>query len=185
MSVINLTAEVKDRFFDRQKVIESIGRANARRLSRIGAFVRRRAITDVLRRGPKRRKKNGRRPSAKAGQPPYVWSNDSFATLRNVLFGLSWDNNAVVIGPRLVPSLKGMVRGSSAKTLPELLTKGGTNRVQQWSNDGETWEMGKAPQAAFHRTVQARYHPHPFMGPALEREIAVGTIGDVWSAEVA
>lgn len=181
--MITFTAQVKDRFFDRQQVVEMIGRANVRKLSRIGAFVSRRAMTDILRRGPSRRKR-GRRPSARAGQPPYVWSNNSFASLRNILFGLSSDNNSVVIGPRLVPSMKRLMVSSSAQTLPELLTKGGTNRVPQWSNDGEVWEMGHSAQAAFHRTVTAHYNPHPFMGPALDREIAAGTVTDVWSAKV-
>jgi hypothetical protein len=178
--VITVTSEIKDRFFDRVRVIETIHRQELRRLSRAGAFVRRRARTDILRKAPKKRKGKQRR-SARAGQPPLVHTSDSFANLRNILFGLSENGNAVVIGPRVVPSLR--LTGSSAQTVPELLTFGGTARIEMWANSRKghgsesvfEWMPGSAPQADLHRTITARYAAHPFMGPALEKEITAGT----------
>jgi hypothetical protein len=178
--MLTVDASIKDRFFDRARVIESLGRADARRLSKMGAFVQRRAKTDILRRAPKRKRKDGRRAAARPGAPPLVHSNDSFASLRNILFGLSDDNNAVVIGPRFVPSLR--LQGASDSTVPGLLTRGGTARMEQWSNDGDVWHMGKSSQAEYHRTVNARFHEHPFMGPALQKEIDVGLVQNVFSA---
>jgi hypothetical protein len=175
-----MTSEIKDRFFDRAAIIAILGREDARRLSKMGAYVRRRARTDILRRAPKRKNRNGRRASAAPGRPPLVHSNDSFANLRNILFGLSDDNNAVVIGPRFVPSMR--LERSSAKTVPELLEKGGSAVVEQWSNDGDTWQFGSSRAAEYHRMVSARYHPHPFMGPALQKEIDAGVVANVWSA---
>lgn len=174
--MITVTREIQGRFFDRQAVIESIGRSNARRLSRMGAFVRTRAQKDILRRATSRRRP---RRSAARGRPPLVHSRDSYATLKNIRFGLGSDNASVVIGPLRVG---GRRKTGSAKTVPELLTHGGSGRVEQYSNDGDVWRLGSIPQAPHHRTVRARYHPHPFMGPALDKEIAAGTVANVWSA---
>lgn len=178
--MITVTSQIKDRFFDRARVIETVHRHEIRRLSRAGAFVRRRARTSILRRAPKKRKGKQRR-SARPGQPPLVHSNDNFANLRNILFGLAENDNAVVIGPRVVPSLK--LTGASAQTVPELLTFGGTARIEMWANTRKgngsesviEWMPGASPQADLHRTVTARYAAHPFMGPALDKEIAAGT----------
>ncbi|MFO0943033.1 MAG: hypothetical protein U0930_20030 [Pirellulales bacterium] len=179
--MITVDASIKDRFFDRDAVIRAIGRENVRRLSKMGAFICQRARTAILRRGPKR-KVNGRRASSKPGQPPYVWSRDSFATLRNIQFGLSRDNNAVLIGPRAVPSLR--LKRSSAKTVPELLEKGGTSRVAVDPNTGEA--IGYVPENDSKVVFRAAtYEARPFMGPALQAEIAAGTVRDVWSARVA
>lgn len=179
-SMLTVDAAIKDRFFDRARIIETLGRADARRLSRMGAFVQRRAKTDILRRAPKRKRKDGRRAMARPGAPPLVHSNDSFANLRNILFGLTYTNNAVVIGPRFVPSQR--LRNASQPTVPALLTFGGTARMEQWSNDEDEWHLGTSSKAEYRRTVQARYHPHPFMGPALQKEIDAGVVEDVFSA---
>lgn len=177
-----VTAQIQQRFFDRDKVIQQLGRDNVRKLSRMGAFVRRRARTDVLRRAPGRRGKRGKgeRRSSPAGQPPLVHSRSNHATLRNIQFGLGNDNASVSIGPLFVPSLR--PKGSSARTIPELLTKGGSARVEQHSFDGEQWQLGNLPQAPHHRSVNARYEARPFMSVALDREIKAGTVADVWSA---
>lgn len=180
MPIITFEANIKDRFFDREKVVQQIGRANVRKLSKIGAFVRRRARTS-LRRGPRRRIKGRTVPSA-PGSPPRVWSRDSFATLKNILFGLSRDGNAVLIGPRKVPSSK--LSGSSAQTVPELLEHGGSAQVAVDADTGDA--LGFTPKQAIRGVVmrKALYQPRPFMGPALRAEISAGTIRDVWSARV-
>ncbi len=45
----SLTYSAKDVFFDRQAVVDAIGKAEAKQLSRIGAFIRRTAQRKVLR----------------------------------------------------------------------------------------------------------------------------------------
>lgn len=184
MPTIVLEANIKDRFFDREKVVKQIGRENVRKLSKMGAYVRQRARTDILRRGPRRKIKVGgvKRSQASApGQPPYVWSRNSFVTLRNILFGLDRIGNAVLIGPRAVPSKR--LKNSSAVTVPELLEKGGTSSVAVDPETGEALGYQPTGNTAF-AMRSVHYAARPFMGPALQKEIAAGTVQSVWSARV-
>ncbi len=151
MTIIAFEANIKDRFFDREKVVRQIGRANVKRLSKMGAYVQRRARTAILRRGPRRRI-NGRTKASPAGQPPYVWSRDTFATLRNILFGLDRIGNAVLIGPRGIPSLR--LRNSSASTVPQLLEHGGSNQV---AVDPETAKHWGTVRSQAKRSPRDRY----------------------------
>jgi hypothetical protein len=182
--MLNLHADVKDRFFDRAKVLNVIGRENARRLSKMGAYVRQRAKTDILRRAPKGRKRKGAagdRPASPPGRPPYVHSRDSFATFRNILFALDTDWESVVIGVRYIPRKR--LRGSSAATAAELNELGGTSVIQEVQIDG-VWVPRNSVAGASRfptRKRQARYPARPFMGPALKKEIAAGTVRDVFS----
>ena len=109
---------VKEMFFDRDAVINAISTGDRRRLSKAGAFIRRRARS-MLR---------FRKRSASPGQPPSVRSRDSFSTLRNVLFALGDDQQSVVVGPRAVPSLR--LRKASTSYVPALLEFGGTAEVR-------------------------------------------------------
>ena len=147
MKNFTLSADVKDMFFDRERVLKQIRQEDARRLSKAGAYIRQRAITSMRR----------RKRSARPGSPPSVHSRDAFASLRNILFALSSDWESVVIGPRGIPSMR--LRGASVATVPELMEKGGAARV---------------------RGRRVRYAKFPFMRPALEKEVAAGTIGSLW-----
>lgn len=178
-----LQAQVKDLFFDRGMVIQKIGRENARRLSRVGAFVRQRAKTSILRRAPKAR--HGKRRHARPGSPPLIHSGSSFATLRNILFYLDRDRESVIIGPRAVPSLK--LKNASMDYVPGLLELGGTATISQtYFESSDQWatldpKFGRAkgmPQ----RTVKARYRKFPFMGPALEAERNAGKLVGLWTS---
>jgi hypothetical protein len=179
----HVDASFKDFFFDRQRVIDLIGRENVRRLSKMGAYLRQRARTDVLRR---------RSASSPPGSPPSVHSRNDYATLRNIQFGLDWANNALKVGPVGIPSLF-LAPGSSATTVPQLLEFGGTSRIREYSFNSVRWNRGKPPrnlttsqQRAFTtRTINAHYEPRPFMAVALERERRAGTLGRVFSARVA
>jgi hypothetical protein len=62
---------MKDFFFDRQSVIDRMTKANRRALSKVGAFIRRRARSSLRRR--KRR--------SQPGSPPSVHSRDSVAAV--------------------------------------------------------------------------------------------------------
>jgi hypothetical protein len=148
-----------------------LNRGKIRALSKIGAFVRKRARTDVLRR---------RKGVSSPGQPPSVHSSDSSATLKNILFGLT-NYESVLIGP-----IK--LRGSSGKrsaiqslyNVPELLEHGGTGQILQ-AVDPSTNQLltfipkrlrGKVKFRSRSVSIAAR----PFMSVALEREKAAGTI---------
>lgn len=185
---------IKDRFFDRAAVQNMVHRKNLKVLSKAGAFVRRRARTKL-------RRRKGVSP---AGAPPSVHSQDSFATLKNILFGLHQDNESVVIGPRFVRRLK----RSSRSTVPELMEYGGTsvmvltkiaeevpgqftdksgrirNANGRFANDIGGWvpgdrRWGKNKNAPI-KLVNATYPARPFMGPALREEAAAGTLSSLY-----
>lgn len=189
-----LDVKVKEAFFDRAKVVAAIDARERRALSRIGAFIRRRARTDILRRtapaGARlpvgrdvrgRFKSNGRRAAA-PGMPPLVRSRDRYATLRNIQFGLGPSGQSVVIGPIGIPEKR--LRSSSAQTVPELMEFGGTSSVVEFSfNDGKDWTPAEPADKseAIKRSRRATYHKHPFMGPALAKEVAAGTVIDAFA----
>lgn len=143
--------DIKDMFFDRQRVLDTVRAENRKKLSNAGAFIRRRARSKLGR--PVSRRV---RPAA-PGRPPRVRSRNARANLKYILFGLNTDWESVVIGPVGLPDKK--LRGSSAQTVPELMEYGGTARA-----GGE----------------RQRYAKHPFMGPTLEEEVKAGKIGDFW-----
>ena len=143
--------DIKDMFFDRQRVLDVVRADNRRKLARAGGY---------LRKGARWKLGNavGRkvRP-APAGKPPRVRSRNARANLKYILFGLNTDWESVVIGPVGLADKK--LRGSSAQTVPELMEHGGTARV-----NGQ----------------RARYDQHPFMGPTLNEAVANGKIADFW-----
>lgn len=143
--------DIRDMFFDRQRVLDVVRAENRRKLSKAGAFIRQRARSKLGRPVSRRVK-----PAA-PGRPPRVRSRNARANLRYILFGLNTDWESVVIGPVGLPDKR--LRGSSASTVPELMEYGGTARV-----DGE----------------RHRYAKHPFMGPTVEEEVKAGKIGDFW-----
>jgi hypothetical protein len=163
---------VKDSFFDRDKVQRQVDRGKLRALSKVGAFVRRRARTDVLRR---------RSGTSEPGQPPNVHSTDSTASLKNILFGLT-DNDSVIIGP---VKLNGQSRSGNAAivslfNIPEMLEHGGQGQILQ-AVDLERGNLltyiprrlrGKVRYRSRSVSIAAR----PFMSVALEREKAAGSI---------
>lgn len=118
MPSFNVSLDIKDMFFDRQKVLVAVSKENAKKLSKAGAFIRQRAKTKL------RRRKN----AAAAGQPPSVHSRDRRANLKFILFGLNADWESVVIGPVGLQTKR--LRDASAQTVPELMEFGGTARVK-------------------------------------------------------
>ena len=154
-------------FFDSKKVTSAVDRARKLQLSRAGAFIRRtakgliknaparrmkdmtadeqkafkRRVALALYYGRKRPKKPRVSTPAPAGKPPYSRTG----LLKRIYFGYERQTKSVVVGPM---KLNTKVRQS--RTAPNLLEFGGT--VQR---DG--------------KTVMA--HKHPYMGPALEKEL--------------
>lgn len=188
---IGLSMSAKDMFFDRQAVIDRIGRDNAKRLSKAGSFIRRRARSSLKR----------RKTVSMPGQPPHVYSRHQFATLKNILFALDRDWESVVIGP--VRFGKSQPKNSDRSTVPQLMELGGRAQVTlskvreakdqildasgryretngRFSTDVGGWVHGKRHNAIETRDVQAKYRKRPFMGPALEAEARAGTIGNLF-----
>lgn len=126
--MFNVSLEIKDMFFDRQRVLLAVKADNAKKLSKAGAFIKTRARSSL-----RRRKK-----SAAAGQPPFVHSNDRRANLKFILFGLNKDWESVAIGPVGLSTHR--LRGSSAATVPELMERGGTAK-----NNGKRQRYAKHP----------------------------------------
>lgn len=172
---IGVRAQMQSWFFDRPEVLRRIGMANARRLRRAGAFIRRRAQTDILRR---------RKGVSAPGQPPHVHSRDRFASLRNIQFFLDRSGEALIVGPVKLNLASRDAHGS--KTVPELLEFGGTAAIDEEQFIGsDIWyrrdRRRRGSPNKRYRTRTARYTARPFMGPALEKEIAAGTLQDLFA----
>ncbi|HBE72477.1 MAG TPA: hypothetical protein DDW52_30455 [Planctomycetaceae bacterium] len=174
--------KVKDFFFDRAIVKDAISDAERRNLRMIGAFIRRRARTKILRR---------RKRSSAPGSPPSIHSRDKRASLRNILFGYDPRRHSVIIGP---VKLSGVVDNTDTlgKTVPELLEFGGTALIEEvqsrTSGPEDPWypRDPNKPVLPWQRSRKrpARYRGNPFMSLALEQEIDAGTITDVWRASI-
>lgn len=133
----------KQFFFDRQIVIDAVGRASAKNLSQAGSFIRRSARSSL-----RRRKK-----VSPPGQPPSVHTQDRVATLKNIWFVFDPAQRSVVVGPLKLNGSR--LEGSNRQTVPSLHELGGTAVVG-----------GRRK-----RKRRAKYAPRPFMGPAMEREL--------------
>jgi hypothetical protein len=135
--------EKKRFFFDRQIVINAVGRASAKNLSNAGSFIRQSARSSL-----RRRKK-----ASSPGEPPSVHSQDRVATLKNIWFVFDPAQRSVVVGPLKLNGSR--LEGSNRETVPSLHELGGTAVVG-----------GRRK-----RKRRAKYAPRPFMGPAMEREL--------------
>lgn len=141
--------QAKSFFFDRQKVLDKLDAKTRRGLSRIGAFVRRRAKSSL----------RYAKQTAAPGKPPYVHKGGflkkrtskgvtttaAASFLRElVFFAYDPQTKSVVIGPTL---------GGPQTGAPHALEHGGQSR--------------RKVGGKFRAT---RVRPHPFMRPALEAE---------------
>jgi len=167
---------IRDMFFDRAAVQNRLDKAEQRELSRIGAFVRKRARS-ILRR---------RKRVSRAGEPPSVHSKDNRASLKNVLFGYDPKIHGVAIGPIKLNQLN--LTDTGRVTIPALMEFGGHVNIheEQFRNmrDRTKWFRRdfryRKRDLMRYRVRRATYAARPFMQPALDAEIAAGTIRDVW-----
>lgn len=175
-----VTYRVTQFFLDRAEVQRRVGVARIRALSRQGAFLRRRARTDVLRR---------RKSVSSPGAAPSIHSRSQVATLKNILFFYDDRTGTVVVGP---VKLNQVNRGSSGSiSVPSLLEFGGTVSIDEERRIGSRGQwfrrdmrsQRKRSQREY-RTRRANYRPRPFMSTALEREIQAGTIVQSWANTV-
>lgn len=86
-----LTLDVKKSFFDRDLVLNKVGAATAKKLSRIGGTIRLIARRSM--------KFNKRGTPSLPGKPPRYHTKNENASLRKILFALNPDQQGVVIGP--------------------------------------------------------------------------------------
>lgn len=154
-----VTMKIVDSFFDDSKIERAVERANKRNLSKVGAFIRRRARSSI------RKRKKVSRP----GEPPSSHATNRTLSIKNILFGFDAVNESVIVGPVTL-------RRGSGKA-PSLLEFGGsTTTIRRGRRD--TFG-GRAITSK-----RVKYRPRPFMGPALDAEVAAGTIPQVWSGSV-
>ena len=181
-------------FFDRPAVESAISRGERKALSKIGAYLRTRARTSILRRVANKGKKasvkrvrSGKaakvQESARAGEPPRVRSRDKVKTLRNILFAFQPESHSVITGP---VALNTRLTGGSESTVPGLLERGGTVNVAQWKPAASNvWSMGDVRRPGVqNRMTRAQYAAFPFMGPTLDAEVAAGTIPEAYAGVV-
>jgi len=165
-------------FLDRAEVQRKLGVARVRALGRQGAFVRRRARTSILRR---------RKRISAPGSPPSVHSKGSIDSLRNILFAYEQSSDSVVVGPVKLNQINRSRSGSIS--IPALMEFGGRieileerypgTRAGMWFRSDLRTRRRYADR--IYRNRPARYRPRPFMLPALEAEIAAGTIVSSWA----
>lgn len=138
----SVSFDKKQFFFDRQIVIDAVGKAAAKNLSKAGSFIRTSARSSLRR----------RKASSPPGEPPSVHTKDRVATLKNIWFVFDPANRSVVVGPLKLNGSR--LEGSNRKTVPSLHELGGAAVVTSRK-----------------RKRRAKYAPRPFMGPAMEREL--------------
>lgn len=159
---MDVVARFRLDFFDSERVLAAVEKAERRVLSKFGAYVRTRARSSIRK----------RKATSKPGQPP----SSHEGSLRRLLF-FAYDASArsVVVGP--VPFRRGEA--------PELLETGGTvTRRRRVPRPGGR-KASPAQKAAYRRLVvagrvvpkpaeyeayAATYRPRPFMAPAAAAE---------------
>lgn len=180
--LIRLDYRVTKAFFDSPAVIKRLTEAERRAMSRIGAFIRRRSRTSL------RRRKSVSAP----GSTPSVHSRSNVATLKNILFAYEASKHRVIVGPVKLNQVNSTDNGRL--TVPEIHEFGATVRIHEMrfrgngSRDPSPWfrrDMRRSIRPWQEARVRnATYPKRPTMGPALDKEIAAGTITDAWRATV-
>jgi hypothetical protein len=145
--------KVKSLFFDQSVVAKLIDKKTKKALSKVGAYIRRRAQTSI------RYKDKPSRP----GQPPHGHRSERFtrtnrktgkrrsvSPLRELIFfAYNPDTKSVVVGPVVFAGAR-----KSDYLVPSVIEKGGLVSL---------FSRGKKRRA--------RYRPRPFMRPALLAEL--------------
>jgi hypothetical protein len=166
--MFGVTYKIKGQFFDRLPVQKMMADHERRALSRIGAFIRRRARSSIRR----------RKRTSSPGQPPSAHSTDKVATLKNILFGYDSSKKSVVVGPVLLNQFNhDWIAGVGSISIPELMEHGGVLTISEKStDDGKTWwrrnQRRRIPSPGERwRRRRAKYRARPYMRPALQKEL--------------
>ena len=173
MTQLGVSMRMKDFFFDRQEGKDRMTKANRKALTKVGAFVRRRARSSL-----RRRKKR-----SEPGEPPSVHTSDRVATLKNILFAYEPQAETLVVGPVRLnrQAVLGPQLGSA--TVPQVHEFGATLKIHE-AKVGNHWRSGRrrVRRGQPVRVRRVKYSERPFMGPALEAEQE--HIPDAWSGSV-
>lgn len=145
---------VQQFFFDKQAVMDAVGAAKARVMSRQGSLVR-----TIMRRSMRRRK-----GTSEPGQPPFAHTG---RIRDNVFFSFDPISDSCVIGPVLL---------NRSTDAPHTLDKGGYAAVIPRDKKGRLLAIAAA------RTVQVRIAARPFSEPALEN--ALPYLASEWEDQV-
>lgn len=148
-------SEAPGNFFDRPRVTAATDRARVRALSRLGAFIRTRAVSSMLghaaRRGFGAKSKVSNRDGISApGSPPSPHSGE---LVKLIFFVFDSATKSVVVGP--VALNKPTRHPGYSGTVPELLEAGGDVLTS----------LRKG-------AVRQHYRARPYMKPAMDAEIA-------------
>lgn len=159
----------KQFFFDRQIVIDAVGKATAGVLSKAGAFIQRAARSSLRR----------RKRTSEPGEPPSVHTNDRVATLKNIWFSFDPANTSVVVGPlklNQVTEKRTGVQMVGRTTVPELHEFGGVAVVRevQYAGSSRWFRQDLRRRLSADKKYRRRnvvYRKRPFMGPAMIKEV--------------
>ena len=151
-----ITIETAKRsFFDRPAVVKALDKAERRGLSKLGAFIRKRARSSLRKR---------KKPSA-PGKPPSMHEGQ---IKKFLFFAYEPETKSVVVGPALL-------RKTSISTVPELHEHGGNTEIKEYQLSGGLWTTAKrfnfGDQERPTRTRKATYPERPYMRPAFEAEL--------------
>jgi hypothetical protein len=181
---------LKGSFFDRDAVLKAMDKAAAQKLSRHGAFVRRRAQTSIRYRIQP--SVPGHPPSGhktmmrtKTNKRTGISKRQEVSPLREfIFFAYMAKEKAVMIGPAKTNQKN--AEGSGGKTIPEVLEYGGQVRLQEhlhtWRDGRQTWERtdlrfrvsAQSYRSAVGKQRRERVTNHParpFMHPAQAAEL--------------
>jgi hypothetical protein len=178
--MISTNFKMVELFFDRPAVANAINKAERKALSKIGAFIRRRARSSL----------RFRKRVSLPGETPSVHSRDKVASLKTILFAFQPATHSVLIGPVGLNQVNNT--GDGSKTVPEIHEFGGAVTIREeqfrFTANRDRWFRRDARQRSSddkrYRTRRAEYAARPFMGPALEAEAAAGTIPEAYAGTV-
>lgn len=189
--MLTLNARIKDLFFDRQAVIDQIGKDRARFLRNIGRYIQRVARSSMKRKGKARKPPKNqtgkayqrwldeiqKQPASPPGTPPFVHTDDKYATLKNILFAFN-TVDSVVVGP---------VGLRATSNVPSLHEYGGSQTIHEkkvaFPNGGHRWIPTGRRGARRGQPLRARrvtYPARPYMAPAITKTQSTGKFSDLW-----
>lgn len=148
-----LKIDVKDSFFDREKVLRAMDKGRRRMLGR-GGYLTMRSIRDQIR--------TTKHKSSAPGEPPRQRPGSGFK--RSVLYSYDRSTDSVVSGPILDPALR--ASGYGTKTVPELLEGGGRVTAPETKIirvRGRTFRIKKGETMT--------YEPRPFVHSGFEKAL--------------
>lgn len=162
----------KGSFFDRAAIESQLSKQERARLSKLGAFIRRRAKSSIRKR---------KKPSP-PGKPP---SSHTGVLKDFIFFAYDAERNSVVVGPTKTNqrNARALSSGSGMKTIPGVLESGGVVGIHEVflkrDSGGEWVRLNlRARAGSFRSAISSRgiprptrvrravYPPRPYMGPA-------------------